>query len=228
MLKQLRNTAVAAAASLVFVLPAQAAIVFDAQFTETFFGLEDAESVDSVLDQFLFSLVQEGPGTYDVTIDAVFIYMNDPIVTDLDPALPAPNGIGAGVDAYGEFVADGSGVFGLGFIGFGIGDGFAYNIDIDGIGPIVNGFSSSPGTVGSIFAGSTVEVVYTDNGVPNEEPLFFTFGACETPGAEVDCAQATGMIPATDLGGGTVPAPMTLALMGLGLLGLSGRRRRHG
>lgn len=228
MIKLLRNTAIAAAASLGLVLPAQAAIVFDAQFTETYFGLEDAESVDSVLDQFLFSLVQDGPGTYDVSIDAVFIYMNDPIVTDLDPSLPAPNGVGAGVDAFGEFVADGSGVFGLGFFGFGIGDGFAYNIDLDGIGPIVNGFSSSPGTIGSIFAGSTIEVVYTDNGVPNEEPLFFTFGACEAPGAGEDCSQAMGMIPATDLGGGTVPVPMSIALMGLGLLGMSGLRRRRG
>jgi hypothetical protein len=225
MIKLLRNTAIAAAASLGLVLPAQAAIVFDAQFTETYFGLETPETTDSVLDQFIFSLVQDGPGTYDVSIDAIFVYMNAPIVTDLDPSLPPTNGVGVGVDAYFEAVADGSDVIGLGFVGFGVGDGFAYNIDVDGVGPIVNG---SAGSTGSIFAGSMVEVVYTDNGVPNEERLFFEFGACEAPGAEVDCSQAMGTIPATDLGGGTVPVPMSIALMGLGLLGMSGLRRRRG
>ena len=230
MLKLLRNTAIAATASLACVVPAHAAIVFDAQFTETYFGLGDGDpTTDTVLDQFLFSLTQDGPGTFDITIDAIFVTMPDPIVVDIDPALPATSGIGVGIaDAPAELAVDGESVFGLGFSmgDFGIGDGYAYNIDVDGVGPVVNG---SFGSAGSIFSGGSVEVVYSEAGVAVDESLTFTFGMCEGDASPEDCSQATGRIPATDLGGGTpVPAPMSIALLGVGLLGLARVRRRRG
>ncbi|MEE4330780.1 MAG: PEP-CTERM sorting domain-containing protein, partial [Wenzhouxiangella sp.] len=219
------------AASLAIALPSQAAIIFDAQFVETAFGFGDGRREDARLDQFIFSLTQDGPGTFDVTIDALFLTFGpsarpgEPIVVDLDdPNIPdpTPNGIPVGVDDYFELVADGAGGFALGFIGFGIGDGFAYNIDIDDEDARVNGDNATARR--SAFSGSTIEIVYTDNGVPNTEPLIFEFGRCET-GSRNDCSAASGFVPATNLA--TVPAPMSVALMGLGLLGLASARRRR-
>ena len=154
MFKLLRNTAIAATASLAFVIPAHAAIVFDAQFTETYFGLGDGDpTTDTVLDQFIFALTQDGPGTFDVTLDGVAVYLASPLVTDTSDSVPAPNGVGVGTSAIGDLVSPSE--FFIGFSGFGIGDGYAYNIDIDGEGPIVNGFA---GDTGSVFAGSQVKV----------------------------------------------------------------------
>jgi len=230
-LKTIRKTAAIAAASFAIALPTQAAIIFDAQFVETAFGFGDGRKEDARLDQFIFSLTQDGPGSFDVTIDALFLTFGpsadlaEPIVVDLDdpniPA-PAPNGIGVGIDDYAELVVDGAGGFGLAFLGFGIGDGFAYNIDLDDEDARVNGDNGNDRR--SAFSGSTIEVVYTDNGVPNVDPLVFTFGRCET-GSRRDCSAVTGTVPATNLG--SVPAPMSLALMGVGLLGLASARRRR-
>mgnify|MGYP006295387201 FL=1 len=238
MLRTIRNTLAVAGASLAIAVPTQAAIVFDAQFVETFFDFGDGdETTDSALDQFIFGLTQDGPGTFDVTIDAVFVTFGpsadpaEPIVVDLDdPNIPDPTPIGlsVGVDLWGEVSpAPGDDFdFGLGFFGFGIGDGFTYNIDIDDEDAVVNGTEAATGS--STFAGSSIEVLYTDNGIPNEERLFFNFGACLEPASPSDCSLATGEIPATDLTPpGSVPAPMSVALMGLGLLGLAGARRRR-
>ena len=232
MLKTIRKAAVAATTMLAIAAPTQAAIIFDAQFVETAFDLDSGRFTDSALDQFIFTLTQDGPGSFDVTVDAVIVEFGpsvrpeSPIVVDLDDADipdPTPTGIGVGVDDFVEGVVDGAGGFGLGFLGFGVGDGFAYNIDIDDEDARVLGDAFS--RTRSRFSGSTVEVVYTDNGVPNTEPLIFTFGQCERPAARIDCSAATGFVPATNLG--SVPAPMSVALMGLGLLGLARVRRRR-
>jgi hypothetical protein len=231
MLKTIRKTVVMAAASLAIAVPTQAAIIFDAQFVETAFGFGDGRREDARFDQFIFSLTQDGPGTFDVTIDALFLTFGpsadpaSPIVVDLsDPDFDSsnPTGIPVGVDDFFELVVDGDGGFGLAFLGFGIGDGFAYNIDIDDEDARVNGDNGNDRR--SAFSGSTIEVVYTDNGVPNIDPLIFEFGRCET-GSRRDCSAASGFVPATNLA--TVPAPMSVALMGLGLLGLASARRRR-
>ena len=206
MLKSIRNTLAASVAALAFALPVQANVFFNAQFTER------GGAGDTDLDQFFFNLSQTGSALYDVSLTALTVTFDTGIFVDL--------GIGptvqpAGVDAVDNVVtAPGANFFGLAFTGFDIGDALLFNIDLDDEDSVVRG---TGGGLGADFAGSTVEVFYVDAGV--DRFMEFSFGACD-PAVPDTCSAAGGQLQ--------IPAPMSIALLGLGLLGMAASRRSRG
>lgn len=221
MIQHVKKAAAVAAASLALALPAAAEVTFDAQFLETYYDNGGTDNtVDLSNDQFLFALSQTGPGLYDVSLDGVFITFKAPIVLDYDDFAPGVI-TSPGVSLIGGSGQDGDGELGLVFSGFGLGGGVAFNVDLDDTNAVVRGTQSVPSQ--TFFAGSTIEVFYTDNSV--ERDATFTFGDCD-PASPADCSGVTETLGVTDLRQ-PAPIPSSVALIGLGLLGLAGVRRRR-
>ena len=189
MTKHIRRPAAAAAYSswaLVLALRfAHAGVIFDAQFAELWFtaGQQADSDADTENDQFLFSLTQDDAQSYNVTLDGVLVTFDSGIFVDLSDSFGEPWGIDWTVPYWDLPIAQGSTTLGLGFSGFSIGNLFAFNIDLDDNNAVVrgtNGFGSNMD-----FAGSTVEVFYTDTGKPKDAT--FTFGECD-PVSPSDCS----------------------------------------
>lgn len=221
MIKQARNFAALGAMACLLALPAQANVVFSAQFLELWPFEGGDLDVDLAGDEFSIDLQPLDAETYDVNIDGIVITYAPGIVNDLGDsgtffseggsALPFRIGLDAANSLFLPFLGD----------GFGVGDNYFVNIDVD---------DDDAYVPGSAFFGSTLEVLYTDNNAGRAQGFAeSTFGAC---GGDADpngqfCSFADVQFQLTPGGGnGVVPAPMSVALLGIGLLGLGWRRRK--
>lgn len=206
----------ATAASIAMTaLPTQAGVFFETQFLEQWFtvGQRANTGVDTEDDLFGFALTQSDAKVYDVTLDGVLITFDTGIFLDFTYAGPVTPDDDADAAVTG-LVSNGS-FLGVIFSDFGVGDFYGLGgIDLDDTNAVVRGTNGSGSNYD--FDGSTVEVFYTDAGT--ERFAQFTFGAC-VPASPDDCSAAGGQL--------VVPAPASLALIGLGLLGMAGMRRRR-
>ena len=219
MLKLVRNIAAVAAATstCMLALPAQASLVFSAQYIESW-SIEDSPdpTVDVSGDTFGFALTTINGAMEDINIDGIAVtynmgIVNDPVdsgtyFSEIGTTAPLVPGIGES-DLFFIFDTD----------AFGAGDFYQVTLDLD----TAEGGANVPG---SALFGSTLEIFYTDKNAMSEGFAEVVFGACEN-GAPEQCAEAFAIIEGAGPPG-AVPAPMSLALFGLGLLGLGWRRSK--